>query len=1177
MSTLSVCIAVLVSSDSSSLLAQASAPIERAVFDQADRQKGEATFWVILREKANLASAHGIAQRDARGKFVYDQLTSVAARSQGGLRALLRRRGISFKPFWIANAIQVTGGRALIDELARRPEVERIVADHAVTLEPLPGMDVGQIGTVEWGIDRIRAPQVWSTFGDRGDGIVVANIDTGVKYDHAALVNQYRGNQGGTFNHNYNWFDPSGVCGNPSLVPCDNNGHGTHTMGTMAGDDGNPGTNQIGVAPHVKWIAAKGCELSSCSSAALLAAGQWILAPTDLYGQNPRVDLRPHVVNNSWSTSGSDTFYQATVQAWVASGIFPAFSNGNAGPGCGTVGSPGSYPESYGTAAFDSNNAIADFSSRGPAPANVGGQIKPDIAAPGVNIRSAWNDGGYQSISGTSMASPHLAGTVALMWSAAPSLIGNIAFTRSILDQTAIDTSDLTCGGTAADNNVWGEGRLDAFAAVDQSPRGPTGTLSGTVTDSSAVPIQGATITVNGASNRMTLTGAAGDYMVFLPQGTYTVTASAFAFVAQTTNTSVSDGQTTTLNLTLESASTHTVSGRVTDSFLYPQAGATVTVLGTPLPPATTGLDGSYRLSGVPEGSYQIRAESGRCLVTETQGLTVDGDENLEFSLAVRSDSFGYFCREEPASYIAAGTVLPLTGDDGETQVNLPFPFTFYGQTYNSASVATNGFLNFRAPNVSFSNGAIPSSAEPNAAVYPLWDDLFVDDAASVRTELQGSAPSRRFVIEWRNVFFLGDSAKRLDFEVVLHENGQILFQYQNVAAEGHENGDSATVGIENSDGTVALPYSVNEAALREGLAIRYRLPPQAIVAGTVTDANDGLPIAGAVMKALQGVDVKGQTTTDASGHFQLWLPRGSYAVQAEKINYITSLVPSVSLETEEATVTQNFSLATGRLTVNPASAEFVQVTGTTRTANVALASTGGHGLSWSVSASPVAAWLTIAPNSGSLTVAGSLNVVLTANSSGLKAGVYDTTLAFTSDSGRNPSISVPVRLVVSAYSMAVNAGGAAFTDGGGITWLADRLYTAAAGYGYTAKAASVLTTTAGIAGTTDDVLYQSARVDPAEYRFAVTTAGVYEIDLRFAELQSTGPGGRLFDVFVEGTLVLAGHDIAKEVGILAADRHVFYISVTDGQANIRLAARRGSSKPPVISGLRLTHRPDKH
>ena len=113
--TLSVCIAALVSTDSSSLLAQASAPIERAVLDQADRQKGEATFWVILRERANLTAAPGIAQRDLRGKFVYDQLTSVAARSQGGLRALLKGRGISFKPFWIANAIQVTGDRALID------------------------------------------------------------------------------------------------------------------------------------------------------------------------------------------------------------------------------------------------------------------------------------------------------------------------------------------------------------------------------------------------------------------------------------------------------------------------------------------------------------------------------------------------------------------------------------------------------------------------------------------------------------------------------------------------------------------------------------------------------------------------------------------------------------------------------------------------------------------------------------------------------------------------------------------------------------------------------------------------------------------------------------------------------------------------------------------------------
>jgi subtilisin family serine protease len=416
----------------------------------------------------------------------------------------------------------------LLDELARRPEVDRILADREYKLpDPIQGSAEVDVASVEWGIDRIGAPLVWSTFGVRGEGVVVANIDTGVRFDHAALVRQYRGNLGGgQFDHNYNWFDPSNVCGTPSLQPCDNNGQGTHTIGTMGGDDG--GTNQIGVAPNVKWIAAKGCESSTCSTSALLAAGQWVLAPTDLAGANPRPDLRPDIVTSSWSSSdASDTFFQQTVQTWLAAGIFPAAANGDAGPGCGTVGSPASYAESYGSGAFDINNGIASFSGRGPAPAAVGGQIKPDISAPGVNIRSAWNDGAYNSLSGTAMASAHVAGTVALMWSAAPSLRGDIASTKSILDDTAIDTSDLTCGGTAANNNVWGEGRLDAFAAVDQSPRGSQGTLAGTVTDAgTGNPIEGVTIEVTGPADRTRQTDASGHYSLLLPAGSYVVTAS---------------------------------------------------------------------------------------------------------------------------------------------------------------------------------------------------------------------------------------------------------------------------------------------------------------------------------------------------------------------------------------------------------------------------------------------------------------------------------------------------------------------------------------------------------------------------------------------------------------------------------------------------------------------------
>jgi subtilisin family serine protease len=351
------------------------------------------------------------------------------------------------------NAIRVYDGSAdLARELAQRDEVAEILAPRTYTIpKPTAGEVEQSVNAVEWGIAEINADDVWSTFGVRGEGIVVANIDTGVQFDHPALAGAYRGhNADGSVDHNYNWFDPSRVCGDPMASPCDNNGHGTHTMGTMVGDDG--AGNHVGVAPGARWIAAKGCETNFCSDAALLAAGQWILAPTDLSGANPRPDLRPNIVNNSWGGDGQDPWYQDTVAAWRAAGIFPAFSNGNSGPSCNTAGSPGNYTNSYATGAFDVNGAIANFSSRG---SGVGGGVKPDIAAPGVNVRSSVPGNGYAAFNGTSLASPHTAGTVALMWSAAPALRGNLDETATILDDTAADTSNVACGGTADDNNVW--------------------------------------------------------------------------------------------------------------------------------------------------------------------------------------------------------------------------------------------------------------------------------------------------------------------------------------------------------------------------------------------------------------------------------------------------------------------------------------------------------------------------------------------------------------------------------------------------------------------------------------------------------------------------------------------------------------------------------------------------
>jgi subtilisin family serine protease len=907
---------------------------------------------VVLGDRADLRAASQRRTHAERAAAVHAELRAHADRSQARLRRLLAASRVAYQPFWIANTVRVTAGRDLLEKITALPEVTRVVADgSARILQPRKGQDQARIQAVEWNIDRIRAPEVWSTFGDRGDGIVVASIDTGVQFDHPALVRQYRGNLGGgTFDHNYNWFDPSQVCGSPSLAPCDNVFHGTHTMGTMVGADGDPGANQIGVAPHAKWIAAKGCETISCSDFALLSAGQWVIAPTDLNGQNPRPDLAPDIVNNSWSDGPGNPFYQDIVTAWTAAGIFGVFANGNNGPGCGTAGSPGDYPASYSVGAFDINNAIADFSSRGPSAFGV---TKPDVAAPGVDVRSSV-PGGYESFSGTSMATPHVAGTVALIWSAAPALAGDINGTRQLLDDTAVDTEDPQCGGTADDNNVWGEGRLDAFAAVSAAPRGPTGTLTGTVTNqATGAPVQGAAVRATGPMDRTTSTGSDGTYTMVLPVGSYDVTASHFGLLSRTAaGVAVTEGQPTTQDFALAPAPAHPVSGHVRDGSGNALAGATVTIEGTPIAPVTTAADGSYTFAAVPEGEYDVSARLGGCFDPQTQHLVVGGAENLDFTLPQRHDTFGYSCRPAAFDYVDAGTVLPLSGDDASTRVTLPFPVSFYGQTYPTADVATNGFLDFLASDATFFNGPIPSVSPPNGAVYPFWDDLVVDGSASVRTELLGSAPNRRFVVEWRNIAFLTDTSKRVGFEVVLSENGQLTFQYRDIADDGLEKGGSATVGIENETGDDALQYSFNQPLLANQTAIAISPPPSGFVQGTVTDANDGLAVAGARVRALQGGTVVRQATTGSDGQYRVMLPLGTYTIEASATSYATGTA-QVVLDQVGQTITRNFALATARAQVSPTSLELTVPPGQTRTRKLTISNTGSLGLDWEIRESP--------------------------------------------------------------------------------------------------------------------------------------------------------------------------------------------------------------------------------
>jgi hypothetical protein len=190
----------------------------------------------------------------------------------------------------------------------------------------------------------------------------------------------------------------------------------------------------------------------------------------------------------------------------------------------------------------------------------------------------------------------------------------------------------------------------------------------------------------------------------------------------------------------------------------------------------------------------------------------------------------GYSVDVVTPSYVDANTVLPLRGDDAYLKVPLPFSFTFNRVAYTDAYVSTNGYLSFVGGNSSPSNVCIPTATNPNGAIYAFWDDLYVDSAASVRTELLGTAPNRQFVIEWRNVTFYTDPSSRFDFEIILHEKGGILLQYRKVTSYTRETGYAATVGIEDETGNGAVQFLCNKASIPAGeYAIRFAHGPKSI------------------------------------------------------------------------------------------------------------------------------------------------------------------------------------------------------------------------------------------------------------------------------------------------------------------------------------------------------------
>jgi subtilisin family serine protease len=439
---------------------------------------GYTEFLVVLADQAELGSAAALSTKAEKGAFVFRALTAAAERSQAPVLASLRARGVEVQPFWVVNMIWVRGDLATVEAMARRSDVKSIHANPQVRgAEPLrvPADDPDGPDTVEWNILRVNADDVWAA-GTTGVGAVIGGQDTGYLWNHAALINQYRGGPAG--NHDYNWHDAihsgGGACGPNSPVPCDDYGHGTHTMGTMVGDDG--AGNQVGMAPGAKWIGCRNMDVGVGTPATYAECYQWFLAPTTVAGSNPDPSMAPDVINNSWGCPTSEgctdpNVLLGVVQAVRAAGIVTVHSAGNDGSSCSSVSTPAAiYAESFSVGATDSGDTIAYFSSRGPVTVDGSNRRKPDVSAPGVNIRSSTYDGGYQGgWSGTSMAGPHVAGEVALLISHTPGLAGQVDLIEDIIEQTSVPyTTSEGCGGdptNAVPNNTYGWGRIDAWAA----------------------------------------------------------------------------------------------------------------------------------------------------------------------------------------------------------------------------------------------------------------------------------------------------------------------------------------------------------------------------------------------------------------------------------------------------------------------------------------------------------------------------------------------------------------------------------------------------------------------------------------------------------------------------------------------------------------------------------------
>jgi serine protease AprX len=464
-----------------------------SALEEAFKKSEMVEYIVVLKDRADFSKTLPIKTKNEKAKFVYYSLVEKANFSQKNILDYLGAKNIPHQSFYITNAIKVKSSVEHALWILNRPEVAWLFHNNAIKmLDYIEEKDQPEVRDVEpeWGIKMIKADSVWS-MGYTGQGVVIGGQDTGYAWDVNPLKQKYRGYIDSTdVNHNYNWHDaihknspnfPDSLlnpCGYSITTPCDDQNHGTHTMGTMVGEDAE---NKIGVAPSSEWIGCRNMDRGWGTPSTYMECFEWLLAPYDHSGGNADPSRAPHVINNSWFCSEQEgcnlsNFYlmNEMVNNLKASGIVVVVSAGNSGRECSTItGPPAIFENSFTIGATTDADTIARYSSRGLVSIDSSFRMKPNVSGPGSRVRSVIANGDFANFSGTSMAGPHVAGLVALLISANPELAGQVEAIEEIIESTADrKTWEQDCNGVSGagfPNAVFGWGRVNALEAVKKA------------------------------------------------------------------------------------------------------------------------------------------------------------------------------------------------------------------------------------------------------------------------------------------------------------------------------------------------------------------------------------------------------------------------------------------------------------------------------------------------------------------------------------------------------------------------------------------------------------------------------------------------------------------------------------------------------------------------------------